>query len=251
VNFAAESHVDNSINEPQIFIKTNVLGTHNILEVSRHNKAKLFVQISTDEVYGSLGFDSQSSKEEDVLKPSSPYSSAKAAADLICLANFRTFKQPVIVTRSSNNFGPRQFPEKVIPLFITNLFQGKKVPLYGTGKNIRDWIFVEDNCRAIDFVIHHGKIGEIYNIGSGNEIPNIELTKKILEKLGKDESFIQHVEDRKGHDLRYSLNCKKIIGLGWQPRFNFDEALNLTIQWYKNNPDWWQPLKDIPGRRTS
>ena len=251
VNFAAESHVDNSIKEPQIFIQTNVLGTHSILEAARQKKAGLFVQISTDEVYGSLNFGDASSKEQDVLNPSSPYSASKAAAEMICLGNIKTFKQPIIITRSSNNFGPYHFPEKVVPLFITNLIEQKKVPLYGTGKNVRDWIFVQDNCEAIDFIIHNGQVNGVYNIGGGNEITNIGLTKLILEQMGAGEESIQLVEDRKGHDLRYSLNCEKIKALGWKPRFNFDKALSLTIEWYKNNKWWWQPLKNMPGRRTS
>lgn len=251
VNFAAESHVDNSIKDSQIFIKTNVLGTHSILEAARRNKAALFLQVSTDEVYGSLNFDDESSNEKDILEPSSPYSASKAAAELICLANYRTFKQPVIITRSSNNFGPYQFPEKVIPLFITNLIEGKKVPLYGTGKNVRDWIYVIDNCEALDFVIHHGKVGEIYNIGGGNEVPNIDLTHAILSNMDKDKSSIEYVEDRLGHDLRYSLDCSKLHALGWRPKSSFEDALVKTVTWYKRNPGWWQPLKRTPGKRTS
>lgn len=244
VNFAAESHVDNSIKEPSIFIKTNVLGTHSILEAARRNKAKLFLQISTDEVYGSLSLDEESWTEEFKLKPSSPYSASKAAAELICLANFKTFGQKVIITRSSNNFGPYQFPEKVIPLFVTNLIEGKKVPLYGSGNNVRDWIYVQDNCEAIDFIIHHGKEGEIYNIGGECELTNLELTKKILNEMRKNESSIERVQDRLGHDLRYSLNCDKIKNLGWKPKFKFDEALKKTVEWYIENKEWWMPLKN-------
>lgn len=251
VNFAAESHVDNSIRDPQIFIKTNVLGTHSILEAARKNKASLFLQISTDEVYGSLSFDQKSSTETDILAPSSPYSASKAAAELIVLSNHKTFKQPVIITRSSNNFGPYQFPEKVIPLFITNLIDNKKVPLYGSGKNVRDWIYVLDNCEALDFVIHHGKIGEIYNIGGGNEIPNLELTHSILKNMDKGESSIEYVQDRLGHDLRYSLDCSKIHSLGWKPSSNFEDNLKKTIDWYRENESWWRPLKNTPGKRTS
>lgn len=250
VNFAAESHVDNSISDPAIFIKTNVRGTHSVLEAARKNRAKLFVQISTDEVYGSLDFESPSSKESDRLCPSSPYSASKAAAEMICLGNIRTFKQPIIITRSSNNFGPYQFPEKVIPLFVTNLFEGLKVPLYGSGQNVRDWIHVQDNCEALDFIIHSGTPGEIYNIGGGNEIKNIHLTKTILSALNKSEDSIKPVEDRKGHDLRYSLNCSKIYDLGWAPRFNFSEAILDTINWYKKNEVWWKTLKNIQGKRT-
>jgi len=162
---------------------------------------------------------------------------------MLCLANIRTFGQQIIITRSSNHFGPYQYPEKVIPLFITNLIEGKKVPLYGGGGNIRDWIFVEDNCEAIDFVIHNGIPGEIYNIGGGNEIPNTELTKSILKEMGKDESYIEYVADRPGHDLRYSLDCSKIHSLGWSPKFNFQDALQKTIEWYMKNPEWWKTLK--------
>jgi len=251
VNFAAESHVDNSINEPEVFIENNVLGTHSILEAARRKKAKLFIQISTDEVYGSLGFDSKSSTEKDLLNPSSPYSASKAAAEMVCMGNIRTFNQPIIITRSSNNFGPYQFPEKVMPLFITNLIGEKKVPLYGTGKNVRDWIHVSDNCEAIDFIIHNGQPGEVYNIGGGNELQNLDLTKSILSCLGADESSIKYVEDRKGHDLRYSLDCSKIKSMGWNPKHSFDSALNETVQWYKQNSWWWEPLKNIEGRRTS
>lgn len=251
INFAAESHVDNSIKDPSIFIKTNVLGTHSVLEAARNKKAKLFVQISTDEVYGSLDFTSAPSNEEDILFPSSPYSSSKAAAEQICFGNLKTFHQPIIITRSSNNFGPYQFPEKVIPLFITNLIQGKKVPLYGSGRNIRDWIYVTDNCEAIDLIISKGKIGEIYNIGGGNEVTNIELTKRIIKKMGKNDEAIEFVEDRKGHDLRYSLDCSKIRALGWEPKLEFDSALDETINWYKSNESWWLPLKNTSGRRTS
>jgi len=250
VNFAAESHVDNSITDPGIFTKTNVLGTHTLLEAARKKEAKLFIQISTDEVYGSLDLHSESSTESDLLKPTSPYSASKAAAEMICFGNIKTFKQPIIITRSSNNFGPYQFPEKVIPLFVTNLSEGLKVPLYGTGKNIRDWIHVQDNCEALDFIIHHGIHGEIYNIGGGNEIQNIELTKTIIENSGKDESFITYVEDRLGHDLRYSLDCSKLHTLGWSPKLNFLEAIKETISWYRSNESWWRPLKDMAGKRT-
>ena len=251
VNFAAESHVDNSILEPKLFIENNVLGTHSVLESARKNKAKLFVQISTDEVYGSLDFTAEPSKETDMLKPSSPYSASKAASEMVCFGNMRTFKQPIIITRSSNNFGPYQFPEKVIPLFVANLLECKKVPIYGTGKNIRDWIYVQDNCDAIDFIIHNGKPMEVYNIGGGNEISNNQLTKLILQKMGFDNSCINYVEDRKGHDLRYSLDCSKLNKLGWKPRFNFDEALSKTIKWYKENKDWWKRLRDVLERRAS
>ncbi len=243
VNFAAESHVDNSIKDPNVFVRTNILGTQNLLDISRVKKARLFIQISTDEVYGSLGFDSISSKEEDRLEPSSPYSASKASAEMLCMANIKTFNQPIIITRSSNNFGPYQFPEKVIPLFVTNLAENKKVPLYGKGLNVRDWIYVLDNCEAIDFVIHNGEPGEIYNIGGGNEVRNIDLTKLILKTMGKGDEFIELVADRLGHDLRYSLDCSKIHLLGWKPRFTFNEALKETVDWYMKNDLWWKPLK--------
>jgi len=244
VNFAAESHVDNSITGPMVFTHTNVLGTHALLEIARKKNAKLFIQISTDEVYGSLNFESESSTEKDLLNPSSPYSASKAAAEMICLSYMHTFKMPIIITRSSNNFGPYQYPEKIIPLFVTNLLEGKKVPVYGKGNNIRDWIYVIDNCDAIDFLIHKGKVGEIYNIGGGNEVANIELTKKIIEKMKSNEGMIEYVQDRLGHDLRYSLDSSKIRALGWQPKHNFEDALEKTINWYKNNKNWWQILKN-------
>jgi len=243
INFAAESHVDNSIKDSSAFIETNVLGTYNLLETARKNMAKLFVQISTDEVYGSLNFDGRSSKETDSLNPSSPYSASKAAAEMICLGNIKTFKQPIIITRSSNNFGPYQFPEKVLPLFVTNILEGKKLPLYGDGKNIRDWIYVKDNCDAIDFIIHNGLLGEIYNICGKNELNNLNLTKQVLKQMGVGKEFIEYVKDRPGHDLRYSLDCSKINSLGWYPKTNFQESLKETIIWYRNNSHWWRPLK--------
>lgn len=233
VNFAAETHVDNSIKNAEEFVKSNILGVQNILDVARRKKAALFLQISTDEVYGSLKFDSKSSVESDVFEPSSPYSASKAAAEMLCKASIKTFNQPVIITRSSNNYGPYQLKEKLIPYFITRLLSGLKVPLYGEGLNVRDWIYVIDNCEAIDFVIHNGKLGEAYNIGGGNELHNIDVTKFLLEAFNLDESYIEHVQDRLGHDLRYSLDCSKINQLGWKPRFNFKETLNETINWYK------------------
>ena len=242
-NFAAESHVDRSINDPFVFTRTNFLGTHTLLEAARNNNIKKFIQISTDEVYGSIK--QGSFKETDNLNPSSPYSASKAGADLLCLSYYTTFKMPIIITRSSNNFGPYQYPEKVTPLFITNLIEDKKVPLYGTGKNVRDWIYVVDNCEGIDFISKKGKIGEIYNIGGGNEKENIEITRLILKEMNKDESYIDYVQDRLGHDWRYSLDCKKIHELGWKPRFRFEDGINKTIRWYKENIDWWRKLKII------
>lgn len=242
VNFAAESHVDNSISNPNVFLETNILGVQSMLTASRTKNASLFIQISTDEVYGSLELSQRSSIETDMLLPSSPYSASKAAAEMLCFSAMRTFEQPIIITRSSNNFGPYQFPEKVIPLFITRLNQDEKVPVYGNGMNIRDWIFVEDNCKAIRFVMEHGKRGEIYNIGGGNELSNIDLTKIIINKMGKSESSIEFVKDRLGHDKRYSLDCSKLIGLGWKPSISFEQGMDATVRWYLDNKQWWEPL---------
>ena len=240
VNFAAESHVDRSIIEPESFVKTDVLGTQNLLEACRKfNKRHL--QISTDEVYGSI--QNGKFKENDNLNPSSPYSASKASADLLVLSYHITYGLNVIITRTTNNFGPNQYPEKLIPLFVTNLLEGKKVPVYGNGMNIRDWVYVVDNCEAIDFVINNGKAGEIYNIGSDNEKNNLEITKFILKELGKDENSIEYVKDRLGHDKRYALDSTKINKLGWKPRFQFELALKETIKWYKSNEKWWKPIK--------
>jgi dTDP-glucose 4,6-dehydratase len=240
VSFAAETHVDRSIHGAAEFVRTNVLGTHTLLEAAKRLGVELFIQISTDEVYGSIV--EGSFKETDLLSPNSPYSSTKAAGDLLARSYFVTYKLPVIVTRSSNNFGPYQYPEKVIPLFITNLLQNKKVPLYADGMNVRDWLYVVDNCEAIDLIMHKGKIGEIYNIGGTTEITNLELTYNILEMLGKDRSYIKHVNDRPGHDKRYSLDITKIKALGWNPRHYFEDALRATIDWYGENKPWWTKL---------
>jgi len=242
VNFAAESHVDRSILEPDAFIRTDIIGTHTLLEAVRKNGVPRFVHISTDEVYGSI--ESGSFTEASPLKPNSPYSASKAGADLLCRAYYITYKVPVIITRSSNNFGPYQYPEKIIPLFITNVIEDKPLPVYGDGLNVRDWLYVLDNCKAIDLVLHRGKPGEIYNIGAGNEIPNIELTKKILRILNKPESLIKFVQDRLGHDRRYSLDTSKIRKeLGWKPEYNFDTALEKTVDWYLKNRQWWEKIK--------
>lgn len=239
-NFAAESHVDRSISGGELFVRTNILGTNILLESAKERKIR-FIQISTDEVYGSSkGY---SFKETDGLNPSSPYSASKASADLLARSYFITHNLPVIITRTTNNFGPYQYPEKLIPLFITNLLTGKKAPLYGAGKNIRDWIYVLDNCRAIDFVSKKGKIGEVYNIGGKNEKTNLEITKLILAELGKDEKNIEYVKDRPGHDFRYSLDVEKIRKLGWAPSYAFEKALNDTIEWYEKNTVWWKKLK--------
>jgi len=242
VNFAAESHVDRSIDNPGVFIQTDVYGTFVLLEAVKNHKTKLFFQISTDEVYGSIL--NGSFKEDDPLLPNSPYSASKAGAEMIVRSFYKTYKTPTVITRTSNNFGPFQFPEKIIPLFVTNLIDDIKVPLYGDGLNVRDWLYVEDNCRAIDIVLHKGRIGEIYNIGAGNEKPNIWITKKLIELTGKSESMIEPVKDRLGHDRRYSVDCSKIEKeFGWTPEYDFEEALSKTVNWYINNEKWWRPLK--------
>ncbi len=242
VHFAAESHVDRSIDDGSVFIKTNVLGTYTMLEAARKYGIKRFVHISTDEVYGSTI--EGSFVETDILEPSSPYSSSKAGSDLLALSFFTTHNLPVIVTRCTNNYGPYQYPEKLIPFFVSNLIEGKKVPVYGTGKNIRDWLYVIDHCSAIDFVLQNGIPGEIYNIGGGEEKTNLEITYKILELLGKDESSIEYVEDRKGHDFRYSLDFGKLRAMGWEPEYSFEEAIESTVKWYTENEQWWRPLKE-------
>ena len=241
INFAAESHVDRSIEDASAFIRTNIQGVYVLLEAAKKHNIKRFIQISSDEVYGSIR--KGSFKETSPLRPNSPYSAAKAGGDHLALAYYKTFKLPVILTRSSNNFGPYQYPEKVIPLFITNLLENKKVPLYGDGLNVRDWLYVADNCSAIDLVLHKGKIGEVYNIGGSFEIPNIELTKIILKNLGKTDKMIHYVTDRLGHDRRYSLDSAKVRKLGWKPSKSFDIAIKETINWYKANATWWQKLK--------
>lgn len=241
INFAASTHVDRSIKDASDFITTNVVGTHSLLEAARKSNIKLFLQVSTDEVYGSIA--KGKSKETDQLLPNSPYAASKASADHLVRAYSVTYKLPAIITRSSNNFGPYQYPEKVIPLFITNLLEKKRIPLYGDGRNRRDWIFVLDNCSALDCVLHKGNIGEIYNIGAGNEVPNIVLTKKILSLMKASERRIQYVKDRPGHDRRYALDCSKVRNLGWRPKFSFDEAIGLTVDWYKENQEWWKKLK--------
>ncbi len=244
INFAAESHVDRSITNPDIFVKTNVLGTQNLLEVAKKYKLKKFFQISTDEVYGSLG-KTGFFTEKTPLSPNSPYSASKASADLLVMAYHHTFGLNINITRCSNNYGPYQFPEKLIPLFITNALADKQVPLYGDGLNIRDWLFVEDHCSAIDTVLHKGKDGEIYNVGGNNEKTNKYITDTILKYLGKDNSLIKYVADRLGHDRRYAIDATKIKEeLGWQPQYKFEQAIEKTIQWYLNNKQWWQPLKN-------
>ena len=242
VNFAAESHVDRSITGARDFIETNVLGVQNLLAASLHNQVSVFVQVSTDEVYGSISKGSWS--EEYPLLPNSPYSASKASADLICRSYNRTFGMDIRVTRCSNNYGPYQFPEKVIPLFVTNLIDNGKVPLYGNGLNVRDWLHVDDHCDGIYSVLSEGKSGNIYNIGGGRELTNRELTEIILRKFGRDESSIEYVTDRLGHDLRYSVSYEKISReLGYLPKINFEDGIEETIEWYKRNESWWRPLK--------
>ena len=242
VNFAAESHVDRSIMDPGVFIQTDVYGVFVLLEAAKKYNSQVFLQISTDEVYGSII--AGSFKENNPLKPNSPYAASKAGAEMIVRSFYKTYGTPILITRTSNNFGPYQYPEKIIPLFVTNLIDGRKVPLYGDGLNVRDWIYVTDNCVALDLVLHKGKIGEVYNIGAGNEKSNIWITKKILELLGKQESMIEPVPDRLGHDRRYSIDCKKIKKeIGWETQNNFEQALEKTVRWYLNNESWWRPLK--------
>ena len=245
VNFAAESHVDNSINNPEIFIETNVKGTLNLLEASKNTGILRYLQISTDEVYGTLG-KSGYFYETSPLAPNSPYSASKASADMLVRAYYETYKLPVLTSRCSNNYGPYQFPEKLIPFFITKLLKNEKVPVYGDGLNIRDWLYVYDHCEAIDRVLHFGKVGEIYNIGGHNEKTNLEITRIIIKEMGKDESFIEYVKDRPGHDKRYAIANDKITAeLGWQPSVTFEEGIKKTVNWYLSNPEW---LADIEKR---
>ncbi|CAD6493473.1 MAG: GDP-L-fucose synthase [Candidatus Argoarchaeum ethanivorans] len=241
VHFAAETHVDRSITDGSAFVRTNLLGTYALLDSALRHGIDRFIHISTDEVYGSTN--EGSFKETDVLNPSSPYSSSKAGSDLLARSYYVTYDLPVIITRCTNNFGSHQYPEKLIPLFITNLLEDEKVPVYGTGQNVRDWIYVLDHCRAIDFILQHGGVGEIYNIGGGDERTNLEITENILEILGKDDSMVEHVKDRPGHDFRYSLDCSRLKDLGWVPKYNFEDALEKTIGWYIENEWWWKKLK--------
>jgi dTDP-glucose 4,6-dehydratase len=242
VNFAAESHVDRSISEPGNFIHTNVAGTEVLLEVARKHQVKRFVQVSTDEVYGSLGPTGRFS-EESPLDPSSPYSASKASADLLALAAHKTFGQEVVITRCSNNYGPLQFPEKLIPLMITNALADKKLPVYGDGLNVRDWIHVEDHCRAILAVLRNGRPGEVYNIGADAELQNIAVVELILETLGKPHELIGYVTDRLGHDRRYAIDSAKVRSeLGWKPRQTPREGIVETVRWYLENREWWEPL---------
>ena len=241
LNFAAESHVDRSIMGADEFLKTDVLGTFTLLEAARELRIPRYVQVSTDEVYGSI--ERGAARETSPLRPSNPYAASKAAGDLLVGAYWRTYRLPVLITRSSNNFGPNQYPEKVIPLFITNALEDRPLPLYGDGKNVRDWLYVLDNCAAIDLVLHSGVAGEIYNIGGGTEVENVVLTRQILRLLGKPETLIHPVTDRPGHDRRYALDCHKIRALGWKPRHEFGAALAETVRWYREHEAWWRPIK--------
>ncbi len=241
INFAAESHVDRSIMAAGEFIRTDVFGTFTLLEMVKELRVSRYVQCSTDEVYGSI--ERGASNETDPLAPSNPYSASKAGGDLLALSYWKTHRLPVLITRASNNFGPFQYPEKVIPLFITNALDDLPLPLYGDGKNVRDWLYVLDHCAAIDLVLHKGGEGEVYNVGAGTEVENIALTRKILALLEKPESLIQPVPDRPGHDRRYALDSSKIRALGWQPAHGFDRALRETVEWYRAHEAWWRPLK--------
>ena len=241
VNFAAESHVDRSLVEPVAFLRTDVFGVFTLREAVRELGIPRFVHISTDEVYGSLA--TGSARESDPLRPSNPYSASKAGGDLLALAYWQTHRVPVLLTRSSNNFGPFQYPEKVIPLFITNALDDQPLPLYGDGRNVRDWLYVVDNCTALDLVLRKGKDGEVYNIGGGHEVENIVLTRDILRLTGKPETLIRPVKDRPGHDRRYSVDSKKVRQLGWAPKHPFGKALETTVAWFREHEAWWRPLK--------
>ena len=246
VNFAAESHVDNSIKNPEIFIETNVQGTLNLLQAAKEHKIQRYLQVSTDEVYGTLG-KAGYFYETTPLAPNSPYSASKASADLLVRAYHETYGLPVLNTRCSNNYGPYQYPEKLIPFFISKLLKNEKVPVYGDGLNVRDWLYVYDHCEAIDVVLHKGKIGEVYNIGGHNEKTNMEITKLILQAMGKDETSIEYVKDRLGHDRRYAISNDKITNkLGWQPSVTFEEGIKMTIKWYLENQDW---IKSIENKK--
>jgi dTDP-glucose 4,6-dehydratase len=243
VHFAAETHVDRSILAAGEFIRTDVFGTFVLLEAAREAKAlRRFVQISTDEVYGSVT--SGRSRETDELKPRNPYAASKAGADRLAYSYWATFGVPVVVTRASNNYGPYQFPEKVVPLFVTNAIDDIPVPLYGDGLNVRDWLHVLDHCRAIDIIIERGAAGEVYNIGGGHELANLDLTRAILRMVGKPESLLTRVPDRPGHDRRYALDSTKLMALGWHPEVEFETGLSKTVEWYRSNEWWWRPIKE-------
>jgi dTDP-glucose 4,6-dehydratase len=241
VNFAACTHVDRSLMEPEEFLRTDVFGVFTLLEAVRELGVPRFLHISTDEVYGSIT--RGSARESDPLRPANPYSASKAGGDLLALAYWNTHRVPVLITRSSNNFGPYQYPEKVIPLFVTNALDGEPLPLYGDGRNVRDWLYVLDNCAAIDLVLRKGHEGEVYNIGGGHEVENVVLTRQILRLTGKPDTLIKPVKDRPGHDRRYSIDSHKVRQLGWAPRHAFADALASTVEWYRDHESWWRPLK--------
>jgi dTDP-glucose 4,6-dehydratase len=245
LNFAAESHVDRSIDWAAEFVRTNVLGTNSLLDAARRHRTPRYLQVSTDETYGSI--DVGSFGEGDRLDPASPYSASKAGGDLLVRAYHRTYGLPAVITRGSNTFGPYQYPEKVIPLFVTNLLEDKPVPLYGDGMNVRDWIHVEDVCSGIATVLERGDVGNIYNIAAGNERTNVELTRALCDLLGKAYSLIMPVADRPGHDRRYSVDTSRTRALGWEPRWTFDDALSATVEWYRENRWWWEPLRSREG----
>ncbi len=242
VNFAAETFVDRSIHDPGDFITTDVVGTFRLLEAARRARIQRFVHISTDEVYGSV--EEGSSVEGDPIEPNSPYSSSKAGGDLLARSYYVTYGLPVLITRASNNYGPYQHPEKLIPFFVTNAIDGKPLPVYGDGQQIRDWLYVDDHCRAIDLVLHKGEVGNVYNVGAGFERTNMEVTKGILTALGKGEELIKYVTDRPGHDRRYSLDTSKLRALGWEPQVSFEQGLPLTVKWYSQNEGWWRRIKE-------
>jgi dTDP-glucose 4,6-dehydratase len=243
INFAAESHVDRSILHSAEFIRTNIVGTHNLIEMCRKGGTKRFIQISTDEVYGSLG-SSGMFTEQSTIAPNSPYAASKASADLLVRSYFRTHRFPAIITRCSNNYGPYQFPEKLIPLLISNAMTGVPLPIYGDGLNVRDWIHVRDHCAAIDAALHHGKEGEVYNVGASQELPNLDVARRILRALDKDESLLTYVEDRPGHDKRYAIDSSKIeTQLNWRARIKFDQGLQETIEWYRANAPWMEHVR--------
>ncbi len=245
VNFAAESHVDRSIEDPEVFLRTNILGTQVLMDACRHYGTRRFYQVSTDEVYGDLPLDRPDLffTEQTPLHASSPYSASKASADMIVMAYHRTFGLPVTISRCSNNYGPYQFPEKLIPLMIANALADKPLPVYGDGLNVRDWLYVEDHCRAIDLIIHKGQVGEVYNVGGHNEMSNISIVRLICRELNKPESLIKYVTDRKGHDRRYAIDPKKIHSeLGWLPETKFEDGIKETVKWYLNNRQWWETI---------
>lgn len=245
VNFAAESHVDRSIEDPGVFLRTNILGTQVLMDASREYPVKRFHQVSTDEVYGDLPLDQPDLffVEDTPLHTSSPYSASKASADLLVLSYFRTFKLPVTISRCSNNYGPYHFPEKLIPLMISRALKDESLPVYGKGENVRDWLYVEDHCSAIDLIIHNGRVGEVYNIGGHNERTNLQVVKTILAELGKPESLIHYVTDRPGHDMRYAIDPTKIKEeLGWEPETKFDDGIKLTVKWYLEHKSWWENI---------